>query len=42
MRRNRAPVRPISPDPRHGSKVVTKFINAIMRDGNKSTAERIL
>jgi small subunit ribosomal protein S7 len=42
MRRNRAPVRPVQPDPRHGSKVVTKFINALMRDGNKSTAERIL
>ncbi|CAB5100540.1 SSU ribosomal protein S7p (S5e) [Olavius algarvensis associated proteobacterium Delta 3] len=30
------------PDSRHSSKLVSKFINAIMRDGKKSTAERVL
>ena len=42
MRRNRAPVRPVPPDPRHGSKVVTKFMNSLMRNGDKSKAEAIL
>jgi len=42
MRRRRAPVREIMPDPIHGSKVITKFINKIMLDGKKSTAEKIL
>jgi small subunit ribosomal protein S7 len=42
MRRNRAPVRPIPPDPRYGSRVVSKFINGIMVDGNKSIAERVV
>jgi small subunit ribosomal protein S7 len=30
------------PDPKYDSKLVTKFINAIMRDGKKSTAESLL
>ena len=30
------------PDSRHSSKLVSKFINAIMRDGKKSTAESVL
>jgi len=42
MRRRRAPIREIMPDPVHGSKVVTKFINKIMLDGKKSTAEKIM
>jgi len=42
MRRRRAPVREIMPDPVHGSKVITKFINKIMLDGKKSTAEKIM
>jgi len=42
MRRRRAPIRPVLPDPVHGSKVITKFINAIMLDGKKSVAERIM
>ena len=29
-------------DSRHSSKLVSKFINAIMRDGKKSTAESVL
>ena len=42
MRRRRAPVREIMPDPVHGSKIITKFINKIMLDGKKSVAEKIM
>jgi small subunit ribosomal protein S7 len=42
MRRNRAIPRPVDPDPRFQSRVVTKFINSLMVDGKKSTAERIV
>jgi small subunit ribosomal protein S7 len=42
MRRRSAPVREIMPDPVHGSKIVTKFINKVMLDGKKSTAEKII
>ena len=42
MRRRKAPVREIMPDPVHGSKVLTKFINKIMLDGKKSIAEKII
>ncbi len=42
MRRRKAPVRPVLPDPVHGSKVLTKFINAVMLDGKKVTAEKIM
>tara|TARA_A100001011_G_scaffold271979_1_gene281269 strand:- start:181 stop:648 length:468 start_codon:yes stop_codon:yes gene_type:complete len=41
-RKRRAPVRKIYSDPKYGSKVMSKFINAIMYDGKRSTAERIL
>ena len=42
MRRRKAPVREIMPDPIYNSKVVTKFINTIMLDGKKSTAQKIM
>ena len=42
MRRRRAPQRPVLPDPVHGSKVLTKFINAIMLDGKKSGAQKVM
>jgi small subunit ribosomal protein S7 len=40
----RAPggVRPIDPDPIHGSKLVQQVINKVMVDGKKSTAEQIV
>src|SRR5919202_604654 len=40
----RAPggVRPIDPDPLHGSRLVQQGINKVMLDGKKSTAERIV
>lgn len=40
-RRKRAVKRPVPPDPRYDSQTVTKFINRLMRDGKKSTAERL-
>jgi small subunit ribosomal protein S7 len=41
-RRQRADKRIIIPDPKFGDLVVTKFMNAIMYDGKKSVAERIV
>jgi small subunit ribosomal protein S7 len=40
-RRRETPKRRINSDPKYGDRLVTKFISAIMRDGKKSTAERI-
>jgi small subunit ribosomal protein S7 len=40
-RRQRAPKRPVSPDPRYDSQTVSKFINNLMEKGKKSTSERI-
>ncbi len=42
MRRRRAPVRPVAPDPKYGSPIVAKFINMIMWDGKKSVARKIV
>ncbi|WP_200763232.1 30S ribosomal protein S7 [Nitrosophilus alvini] len=42
MRRRRAPVREVLPDPIYNSKVLTKFINKLMWDGKKSVAEKIM
>ena len=41
-RRHRAEKREINPDPKYGDLVLTKFMNAIMLDGKKSVAERIV
>ena len=41
-RRNAAIKREILPDPKFSSKVLAKFINMIMKDGKKSTAENIV
>jgi len=40
-RKNRAIVREVLPDPRYQDVVVTKFINCLMKEGKKSTAEKI-
>lgn len=40
-RRNRAVKRPVPPDPRFDSQTVSKFVNSLMLDGKKSTAEAI-
>jgi small subunit ribosomal protein S7 len=42
MRRRKAPVREVMPDPIYNSKLITKFINAIMLDGKKSIAQKIM
>ncbi len=34
--------REISPDPKFGDRLVAKFTNSVMRNGKKSTAERIV
>ena len=39
MRRRKAPVREVMPDPVYGSIILTKFINKVMYDGKKSIAE---
>ena len=40
-RKGPAPKRKILPDPKFKDKTITKFINKLMWDGKKSTAERI-
>ena len=42
MRKKRAEVRDVLPDPVYNSKVVTKLINQIMIGGKKGTAQKIL
>src|SRR3954466_3602066 len=41
-RRSAATIRPLDPDPVHGSKLVQQVINKVMIDGKKSTSERIV
>jgi len=41
-RRREIPKRELVADPVYSSTLVTKFINTVMSDGKKSTAERIL
>ena len=41
-RRGRIPKRDVLPDPVYGSKVVTKLINQVMLDGEKSVAQKIV
>jgi small subunit ribosomal protein S7 len=41
-RRHRAEKREINPDPKFSDLVITKFMNAVMYDGKKSAAERIV
>ena len=41
-RRREVPERVIVPDAKYNSKLVSKFIKSIMKDGKKSTAESIL
>ena len=40
-RKRKAPVRKVYPDPKFHSEMVSKFINSIMYDGKRSTAEKI-
>jgi len=41
-RRREIPKRELAADPLYNSVLVSKFINTVMRDGKRSTAERIL
>jgi len=41
-RRREVIKRDVMPDPKHNSKLITKFVNGLMSDGKKSTAESIL
>ena len=41
-RRREVPKRKILPDPKFKQVEITKFVNVLMRDGKKSTAEQIL
>ena len=42
MRRRKAPVREVMADPIYNSKTITKFVNAVMLDGKKSVAQKIM
>ena len=42
MRGKQAPKRKILPDPRYQSTLVAKFVNYVMREGRKLTAQRIV
>jgi len=42
MRRAAAVKREVLPDPKYGSRLVSKFINTMMMRGKKSVAERIM
>ncbi len=42
MRKKRAEVRDVLPDPVYNSKIVTKLVNQIMTRGKKGTAQKIL
>ena len=41
-RGRKIPKREISPDPRYNSVLVAKFINAVMQDGKKTVAQKIV
>ena len=41
-RRREVPKREILPDPKYHEPLVTQFVNSMMRDGKKSTAESIM
>ncbi|MBF0593741.1 MAG: 30S ribosomal protein S7 [Candidatus Omnitrophica bacterium] len=42
MRRRRAEKRIVTPDPKHSSELVSRFINVIMEEGKKGVAERVV
>jgi small subunit ribosomal protein S7 len=42
MRRKRAERRPVVPDPVYGDELVARFVNSVMIDGKKSTAQRLV
>lgn len=42
MRSKKAPKKLITPDPIHGSRLLQRFINKVMMDGKKSTAQNVV
>lgn len=42
MRGKKAPKRRISPDPKHSSEVIAKFINLVMKGGKKGVAQSVV
>jgi small subunit ribosomal protein S7 len=42
MRRRRAEKRPVTPDPKYNSELVSRFVNIVMICGKKQTAESIV
>ena len=42
MSRKKSSNKKVYPDPKFHSEVISKFINSIMYDGKRSTAEKIL
>lgn len=42
MRSKKAPKRVLAPDPIYNSRLVTRFINRVMSDGKKSTAQKVV
>jgi small subunit ribosomal protein S7 len=42
MRRKKAEKREVQPDPIFSDKLVTRFVNSLMRDGKKGVARKIL
>ena len=41
-RRREGPKREVLPDPKFGSEMLSKFMNAVMKDGKKAVAEKII
>ena len=41
-RKGNTPTRELLPDPKHGSQVIARFINMVMKSGKKSVAEGIV
>ncbi|MDD7985810.1 30S ribosomal protein S7 [Lentisphaera marina] len=42
MRKNRAPKRPVTPDAKYNSELLSRLINMVMQDGKKSTAQAVV
>ena len=41
-RKGSHPARLVLPDPKHGSQLIARFINMVMKSGKKSVAEAIV
>ena len=41
-RKGNTPQRSVLPDPKHGSEIIARFLNMVMKSGKKSVAEKIV